>query len=264
MMPPCLEHVQRPENRPHLLCVRSLRPVTRPYDFNNYAKFFMMPLLLALGVDVAWIDLDVWLVRDPVPHLLHLASGVDGGEGTDILVTDHFEFKTLNHGVFFVKASDRTLLWVVSYLRWLHMNPFTHDQNGWDAFLGHSIKFEAMAPTEIAVSHRVLDTAFEYITHTGWSGTPADIPRVELIHFTGKGMEMRYKIRRLVRLFNATARLPGRSTALYRRRDEAALRHVLLKIQAPKPATKEYFYEDVHWAGLEESIGDGSYWRLFL
>ena len=34
--------------------------------------------------------------------------------------------------VIFVKASDRTLHWILRYIRWMHVNPFGHDQNGWD------------------------------------------------------------------------------------------------------------------------------------
>ena len=106
------------------------------------------------------------------------------------------------------EASDRTLRWVLSYIRWMHVYPFGHDQNGWDAFLGHSIQFEpfvawlqqlhhlrirmAFAPlaaplgaNEVPTSHdislRVLDTGKEFLTLTGWAGSlPAAFPSVLL------------------------------------------------------------------------------------
>ena len=40
--------------------------------------------------------------------------------------------KSQRFEVIFVKASDRTLHWILRYIRWMHVNPFGHDQNGWD------------------------------------------------------------------------------------------------------------------------------------
>ena len=37
----------------------------RPYDVNNYAKFVLVPLLLALGMSYAWLDIDIFLVQNP-------------------------------------------------------------------------------------------------------------------------------------------------------------------------------------------------------
>ena len=38
------------------------------------AKFEVLPLLLLLGVDAAWLDLDTYLLRDPTPALPTLAT----------------------------------------------------------------------------------------------------------------------------------------------------------------------------------------------
>ena len=38
----------------------------------------------------------------------------------DVVVTDHFDEYCLNHGVFMVRASDRSLLWILEYIRWMH------------------------------------------------------------------------------------------------------------------------------------------------
>merc|ERR1719188_2392620 len=112
---------------------------------NNYSKFFLLPLFLALGVDVAWLDLDIFVIRNPTWRFMKIAYESD----FDVLTTDHWGANCLNHGVFFVTASDRTLLWSLRYIRWLHENPFGHDQNGWDAFVRHSILAEPLVPDDV-------------------------------------------------------------------------------------------------------------------
>ena len=56
-----------------MLCVRYFVEHFMHYDHNNKAKFYMMPILLSLGVDVAWLDLDIFLFKDPTPRLVELA-----------------------------------------------------------------------------------------------------------------------------------------------------------------------------------------------
>jgi len=178
------------------------------------AKFYLMPIFLTLGVDVAWLDLDIFIFRDPTRRLLEQMYARPGLP-RDVIVTDHFDEHCLNHGVFMVRASDRALLWMLQYIQWLHWYPFGHDQNGWDAFLGHSI-VEPQLPAalqtdpELNTSYRVLSTELEYVTLTGWAGTEEQRDRALLLHFTTtKGITFQEKKRTLMNLFNATA--PGRA-----------------------------------------------------
>eukprot|EP00927_Polykrikos_kofoidii_P042549 TRINITY_DN36555_c0_g1_i1.p1 TRINITY_DN36555_c0_g1~~TRINITY_DN36555_c0_g1_i1.p1 ORF type:complete len:890 (-),score=114.17 TRINITY_DN36555_c0_g1_i1:105-2774(-) len=253
-----------------LLCVRSFAPFARPYDVNNYAKFVLLPLLLSLGVDYAWLDVDIFLIRDPTERLLEIAYGeerkgtdehgaVGAGGGSDVLTTDHFDEKCLNHGVIFVKASERTLLWALRYIEWMHIYPFGHDQNGWDAFLGHSIKHEPMVPDDPNVSLQILDTSLEFLTLTGWGGSDADIPRALLLHMTRTTpIGMKEKRQRLMSLLDAAADLDSDGL-------RTEVQTVLTDLRAPPPgptAQKRECYEGVHVA-VETMVHDGSYWNLF-
>lgn len=95
----------------------------------------------------------------------------------------------------YVKPTQNTLHWVLRYIRWMHVNPFGHDQNGWDALLGHSIQNEPLAPSRRFrgdarhlwlrppnVSFQVLDTSEEFLTLTGWAG--AELSKVQLLHLS--------------------------------------------------------------------------------
>ncbi|CAE7767436.1 unnamed protein product [Symbiodinium pilosum] len=239
-----------------LLCFRSFSKVVRPYDVNNYAKFVLLPLLLSLGVSYAWLDIDIFIAQNPTARLLQLA------ETADVLTTDHFDESCLNHGVIFVKASDRTLRWVLSYIRWMHVYPFGHDQNGWDAFLGHSIQFEPFVPTGHDISLRVLDTGKEFLTLTGWAGDDADLPAALLLHLTRTTpIGVREKRTQFFELLDATLPSLGSSVEEHRR-DLKVLQRALSTLRVEQPSPKRSCYEGVHVA-VEQAVHDGSYWHLF-
>jgi hypothetical protein len=98
------------------------------------AKFEVLPVLLAYGFDAVWLDLDVYLVKDPTDDFRGFLKEYD------VVSADHVDSRCLNNGVFAVRSSDESVMWSSAFLAWLHWNPFGHDQNGFDAFLGHSIK----------------------------------------------------------------------------------------------------------------------------
>ncbi|CAE7204950.1 unnamed protein product [Symbiodinium natans] len=238
-----------------LLCFRSFSTVARPYDINNYAKFVLLPLLLALGMSYAWLDIDIFVAQNPTQRLLNLA------QTADVLTTDHFDETCLNHGVIFVKASDRTLHWALSYIRWMHVYPFGHDQNGWDAFLGHSIEFEPLVPSNRNITLRVLDTGKEFLTLTGWAGDDADLPAALLLHLTRTTpIGVMEKRTRFLEMLDST--LPSLDADMARLRDLEVLRAALSPLRAAQPSPKRSCYEGVHVA-VEEAVHDGSYWHLF-
>jgi len=263
-----------------LLCVHVFTEFARAYDHNNKAKFYLFPILLSLGMDVAWLDLDVFVIRDPTSQLLAQAYGTQPNSGVrpldrqpqsqgplDVVVTDHFDMYCLNHGVFMVRASDRSLLWLLEYIRWMHWYPFGHDQNGWDAFLGHSI-VEPQVPPGLRTdpwrnaSYGVLDTHTEYLTLTGWAGADARERRLALlIHFTTtKGISMAGKIGGLLRLFNATARRGGEA-APDARRVQMAVWKALQSMKVAMPRAKGPCYQGIHMA-LQTALESQLYDRL--
>lgn len=245
------EEVRRERQAEHnLLCIRPFIPFSRPYDFNNKAKFYLFPIFLSFGIDIVWLDLDIFVFQSPTERLLEQAYE-DAGGPKDVLVTDHFDEHCLNHGVFLVRASDKSLLWILEYIRWMHWYPYGHDQNGWDAFLGHSI-VEPQLPEDlrtnpaINVSYGILSTELEYVTLTGWAGQSHQRNRALLLHFTTtQGISGRSKKLRLLALFNATARRPGEAEPDWRRLDMAKWK-ALRPLQTGLPHFKRPCYEGIH------------------
>jgi len=248
----CEELVRERDAAQRILCMRVFTHFARPYDLNNEAKFHLFPILLSLGVDVVWLDIDIFVFKDPTRRLLE-QRGQDPANPKDVLVTDHFDEHCLNHGVFTVRASDRSLLWMLEYIKWLQWYPYGHDQNGWDAFLGHSI-VEPQLPDNlrsnpaINVSYGILNTELEYVTLTGWAGARHQWRRALLLHFTTtQGITGRAKKQRLMALFNATGRRPGEAEP-DRRRLQMATWKVLMRLRTDLPMWKRPCYEGIHSA----------------
>eukprot|EP00928_Gymnodinium_smaydae_P042974 TRINITY_DN28897_c0_g1_i1.p1 TRINITY_DN28897_c0_g1~~TRINITY_DN28897_c0_g1_i1.p1 ORF type:complete len:756 (+),score=61.85 TRINITY_DN28897_c0_g1_i1:85-2352(+) len=240
-----------------ILCVRTIVDFERPYDYNNYSKFVLIPLLLALGLDVAWLDIDVFVIRDPTAAYLEKAAAYDG----DVFTTDHWSLTCLNHGVFYIRASDRTLVWILYYIKWLHQNPFSHDQDGWDSFLGHSIlrdRFVSPIVDACKIRSYVLETAYTFLTLNGFAGESQDVHRAMLLHMT-PSRDMDDKHARLAALYNASApmRLAGHELV---HRERAAVRRTLLKLRAPVPKTKGWCYMGAHWIAIFADIKDNDNW----
>eukprot|EP00927_Polykrikos_kofoidii_P044523 TRINITY_DN38466_c0_g1_i1.p1 TRINITY_DN38466_c0_g1~~TRINITY_DN38466_c0_g1_i1.p1 ORF type:complete len:941 (-),score=100.92 TRINITY_DN38466_c0_g1_i1:466-3234(-) len=76
-----------------------------------------------------------------------IGSDGDGtSDGTaEMLVTEHWDARCLNNGLFYVRATHRPLIFFVLFLAQLHANPYADNQNLIDSFLSHST-FDTAAP----------------------------------------------------------------------------------------------------------------------
>lgn len=59
-------------------------------------------------------------------------------QNATILVQEHFHTRCINHGIIYVEPSDINVVWFLKYIEWLHGYGFSHDQDGFDAFLPHN------------------------------------------------------------------------------------------------------------------------------
>eukprot|EP00927_Polykrikos_kofoidii_P046793 TRINITY_DN40926_c0_g1_i1.p1 TRINITY_DN40926_c0_g1~~TRINITY_DN40926_c0_g1_i1.p1 ORF type:complete len:790 (-),score=113.16 TRINITY_DN40926_c0_g1_i1:137-2506(-) len=248
-----------------LLCVRSFSASTKPYDVHNKGKFFVFPVLLALGVDAAWLDLDIFVIRNPTRRLLQLAN-----EGprppADVLAIDHFDEYCLGQSFFMVRATDRSLVWLLQYIRWLYWYPFGHDQNGWDSFLGHSV-VEPQVPEDLRsneftnASYRMLSTELEFASLSGWAGDASLRGSALLLHFSStRPIPPQAKRLQLLGLFNATGRR-ATETVPNERRVQSATWKVLRSLQASMPISKRPCYRGaldsvskLHKSGFYEEL----------
>ncbi|CAJ1347681.1 unnamed protein product, partial [Effrenium voratum] len=98
----CEDVRQSRDSSAGLLCrrLRFASASVKPLDVHNKAKFYLFPVLLALGVDIISIDLDVFLFKDPTLRLLETVY-CSKASPLDVAVTDHFDGTCLNAGVLF-------------------------------------------------------------------------------------------------------------------------------------------------------------------
>lgn len=255
-----------------LLCVRFVSHVLRPSDGSDKAKFHLFPVLLALGLDVVSLDLDIFLFKDPTSRLLEATYGSGEHESPlDVMAADHFGGTCVNTGVLIVRACDRSLLWILRFIEWLHIYPYGHCQNGWDAFLTHSI-VEPQIPQNLRgsvdtnVSYGILSTEIEYVTMTGWAGalhTQRD--KALLLHFASSGHTTGFTHRemksQLLSLFNSTARRPGEKEPSVFRLQMATWK-ALRRLHTNPPRWKTRCYLGVH-PRIGELAQTGLYKELF-
>merc|ERR1712217_997647 len=100
----------------------------------------------------------------------------------------------------------------------MHLNPFGHDQNGWDAWLCHSIP-DSLGPTcpkGKNVSFAVLDTSVEFPLLDGWSGSSdEDVNKTILLHVTNNHATLKQKRRDLSELFDAARDSHGEEAKIF-------------------------------------------------
>ena len=143
-----------------------------------------LPLaLLQLGLDVMWLDMDVFLGADPTGAVYNQANGVgtSGGDTYDLLIQYDFQVDCVCNGVFWVRSTPTGIRWMRGVLAWLYDHPYEEEQNGMSAFLGYTVK-TASEGYELPVVPKwhVLDTENRFPQFAWWTG---DMSKVILIHF---------------------------------------------------------------------------------
>ena len=78
-------------------------------------------------------------------------------QGVELLVTEHWDARCLNNGLFYVRASYRTLIFFNLFLRQIYINPYTDNQNLFDAFLSHSTLDTAVPDARPLLRYALLD-----------------------------------------------------------------------------------------------------------
>eukprot|EP00397_Hematodinium_sp_SG-2012_P029162 GEMP01030783.1.p1 GENE.GEMP01030783.1~~GEMP01030783.1.p1 ORF type:complete len:581 (+),score=128.34 GEMP01030783.1:153-1895(+) len=144
-----------------------------------FQKHQLIPELLDAGAGVFWIDFDVYLYKDPINLI--------PDDDTDMFVTEHWNAKCLNNGIFYVRSNERTTAWFLEFLRWQYEFVFGDNQNGFDAFLAHSAR-ESFMPELPKVTYKLLDVENQVISAEGWYG---DYDNITLLHFWSSDYLMR-------------------------------------------------------------------------
>lgn len=149
-------------------------------------KFTLPLVLLRDGLDVMWIDLDVFLFQSPTPFVAEQLRA-----GYDLLISGAFAVDCVCSGVVLYRAVARTRAWLERLLVWMYEHPYEHDQKAVSAFLraGERVAFEEElpVPTDEVPTWAFLDpeTRFVSARHVdvaGWTGDPDDIVAFHFLH----------------------------------------------------------------------------------
>ncbi|CAE7306999.1 unnamed protein product [Symbiodinium sp. CCMP2592] len=132
-------------------------------------RFTCIHALLHLGIDVIYTDMDTFWLRDPTRRILSSA------EGWDALFARHADADCINIGVFHLRASAATALWMSQFVAWYYENPLEIDQRGLHLFLGlhaERITVSSLPSDLVQIRGSVLnDTNEVVIGDAGWEGS---------------------------------------------------------------------------------------------
>jgi len=159
---------------------------------------FTLPLaFLHLGVDVFWLDFDVFILRDPTQLVLDMAQS----RQVDLLVSGSFADDCICSGLVFFRATKVLSDWLLALLSWMYEHVYTHDQQAFSAFLaGRPDEDNATTPERISAQKHfrlylkpevprwaLLDPVVEFpsarvLNTTGWMGNLEDMYIFHFLH----------------------------------------------------------------------------------
>eukprot|EP00929_Paragymnodinium_shiwhaense_P098125 TRINITY_DN59660_c0_g1_i1.p1 TRINITY_DN59660_c0_g1~~TRINITY_DN59660_c0_g1_i1.p1 ORF type:complete len:647 (-),score=128.63 TRINITY_DN59660_c0_g1_i1:7-1947(-) len=158
------------------LCVRGTPSILN--------KFTLPLMLLKHGLDVFWIDLDVFLFQSPTPFV---RRQVELGD-YELLVSGSFAVDCVCSGIVFFRACERTRTWLTNLLSWMYEHPYEHDQKAFNAFLraGERVAFDHELPVAAEDMPRwaFLDPETEFVSarHVDVAGWYGDADRIVAFH----------------------------------------------------------------------------------
>ena len=171
-----------------------------PDTMSQVHRFTCIHGLLHLGIDVLYTDMDTFWLRDPTRRILSSA------EGWDALFARHGDADCVNIGVFYLRASGRTAVWMSQFMAWYHDHPFEIDQRGLHVFLGlhaQNIRIAYLPEDLVEIRGSVLEDRNEVVIgDIGWEGT---LPKMLIFHWCHRPIEL--KERELNAAYDASEQL---------------------------------------------------------
>lgn len=145
-------------------------------------KFTLPLILLHAGLDVVWIDFDVFLMQDPTPEILDHAN-----HGPfELLVSGSFESDCICNGIVYYRSTTTVRNWLFTVLLWMYHHPYEHDQKTFAAFLAHreTVQEEPL-DMRTPLNWDILDAVNQFVTPdvfegNGWMG---DLDHIVIFHF---------------------------------------------------------------------------------
>ncbi|KAF4691617.1 hypothetical protein FOZ60_015197 [Perkinsus olseni] len=181
-----------------------------PYSESQIHRYTVAQMLIHMGFDAFYFDLDTFFVQNPLPRIMEYLDfpathGTRKSKDTPMMLwSTHVDGRCINVGIFYIVSSTATGEWSTTYLNWLHRHSYEIDQRGVNALLNYTptihVSFE---PASILTGEGIppyspLDDLNEFISPDGWVGKLAS---VYIVHFIA--VPMAQKIGNLTALYDA-------------------------------------------------------------
>eukprot|EP00929_Paragymnodinium_shiwhaense_P069258 TRINITY_DN34942_c0_g1_i1.p1 TRINITY_DN34942_c0_g1~~TRINITY_DN34942_c0_g1_i1.p1 ORF type:complete len:750 (+),score=190.85 TRINITY_DN34942_c0_g1_i1:96-2345(+) len=157
-----------------------------PETHSQVHRFTGIHGLLHLGIDIIYMDMDTFMLRDPTPAIL--TQAVDH----DALFASHADADCINIGVFYIRANAKTAIWFSQFVAWYHDHPFEVDQRGLHVFLQLPAANLSIAYTPedlVAVRGGVLDDVNAVVIgDIGWHG---DLRKMLIFHWCHRPIHLK-------------------------------------------------------------------------
>eukprot|EP00929_Paragymnodinium_shiwhaense_P007817 TRINITY_DN111717_c0_g1_i1.p1 TRINITY_DN111717_c0_g1~~TRINITY_DN111717_c0_g1_i1.p1 ORF type:complete len:732 (+),score=68.13 TRINITY_DN111717_c0_g1_i1:23-2197(+) len=164
------------------LCSQHHGPQCVKGTVSVFNKYTLLLIALQLGIDVCWLDFDIFLVRNPSFALATAVEPPGAGIRYDILMGYDYDSDCLCNGFFYLRARPSTHRWLFELVRWMFDHPYEHDQRAIGAFLNYTEKISAK-PHELPPVPRwhVFDVENDFVNWGSWEGRTYE--RLMLLHF---------------------------------------------------------------------------------
>lgn len=165
----------------------------QPNTESQVHRFTITHVLLHLGIDVFYFDMDTFFFRDPLPAVLAQAAQ----SRLEALFASHADGDCINIGLFYMHATRRSAAWFSVFLQWYHDHQYEIDQRGLDVFLGSPRRqpFSDLGisypPQRLPIRAGALEDSNQVVIgFIGWAG---DIGQMLVFHWCNLPLERKWE-----------------------------------------------------------------------
>ena len=143
-------------------------------------KFTLPLMFLHGGMDVFWVDSDVFFLRNPTP----LVNGPSWHPSFEVLISDSFTTECICSGVILFRSTPEVRQWLLTLIEWMYSHPYEHDQKLVSAFLeaGEEVaprsklpvgkgKGKSPIPRWAYLESKTEFATAKHVEDTGWTGS---------------------------------------------------------------------------------------------
>eukprot|EP00928_Gymnodinium_smaydae_P010844 TRINITY_DN14083_c0_g1_i1.p1 TRINITY_DN14083_c0_g1~~TRINITY_DN14083_c0_g1_i1.p1 ORF type:complete len:730 (+),score=116.57 TRINITY_DN14083_c0_g1_i1:53-2242(+) len=166
----------------------------RPDTASQVHRFTIIHILLHLGIDTFYFDMDTFFFRNPLPSVFAQVSR----NSLDTLFSSHADGDCINIGVFYIRSTIRSTVWFSQFLEYYHDHQYECDQRTLNVFLGYPLR---SSESKLGISFRPrnlapirADVLEDWNRFTiGWIGWAGAIERMLCFHWCNIPLERKWR-----------------------------------------------------------------------